>query len=155
MNKVGTKVSRRRIHPLPANNTHSPSFHPSHPQPRSLPLQRSNTVTMVSSIPSSWLLILFFQLQLCFGDLANLNLRQSCGTGYDVCAPKGASTRDVPEIGPSLARLYLNLLMTVNPQPARGNGPAGAGAPALGRRDSPDAICCKSAPYQRMDDRKG
>ena len=49
---------------------------------------------------------------------ANLSPRQSCGQGYRLCSPAGASTRDVPEIGPGLARLYLNLIQTVNPQPA-------------------------------------
>jgi hypothetical protein len=53
--------------------------------------------------------------------LADLDRRQSCSQGYYLCAPQGASSRDVPEIGPGLARLYLNLVETVNPQPAPAN----------------------------------
>jgi hypothetical protein len=65
----------------------------------------------VRLVPLLWL------ITLCFC-LADLNPRQSCGQGYHLCSPAGASFRDIPEVGPGLAKLYLNLIATINPQPA-------------------------------------
>jgi hypothetical protein len=65
----------------------------------------------VRLVPLLWLITLCF----CFADL---NPRQSCGQGYHLCSPAGASFRDIPEVGPGLAKLYLNLIATINPQPA-------------------------------------
>ncbi|KIY03438.1 uncharacterized protein Z520_00129 [Fonsecaea multimorphosa CBS 102226] len=95
-----------------------------------------------SSLPLSFvLLIVFMHLRLC---LADLNPRQSCGSGYDLCSPGGASTRDVPEIGPGLARLYLNLIQTVDPQPAPVHVmPSDSEiAPAHRARQTPGSLCC-------------
>ncbi|EXJ67506.1 uncharacterized protein A1O5_09519 [Cladophialophora psammophila CBS 110553] len=86
-------------------------------------------------------LLVLMHLCLC---LADLNPRQSCSSGYRLCSPDGASTRDVPEIGPGLARLYLNLIQTVNPQPAPVHiVPLGSGsAPAHRAREMPGSLCC-------------
>ncbi|OQV03765.1 hypothetical protein CLAIMM_08768 isoform 1 [Cladophialophora immunda] len=86
-------------------------------------------------------LVVLMHLCLC---LCDLNPRQSCGSGYDLCSPDGASTRDVPEIGPGLARLYLNLIQTVNPQPAPVHIVSSEmeTVPAHRAREIPGSLCC-------------
>ncbi|OAP63359.1 hypothetical protein AYL99_02586 [Fonsecaea erecta] len=86
-------------------------------------------------------LVVLMHVCLCLGDL---NPRQSCGSGYDLCSPDGASTRDVPEIGPGMARLYLCLIQTVDPQPAPVHIVSSDEhtAPAHRARDPPGSLCC-------------
>ena len=100
--------------------------------------------------------------------LADLVPRQSCAGGYFLCSPSGASFRDVPEIGPGLARLYVNLVETVNPQPApahlRGRSEEAPDAsladdldPATlvcftkGKKDASLATCCSKKGYGCLD----
>lgn len=76
---------------------------------------------------------------------------QPCSPGYTLCSPQGASIRDIPPIGPGLARLYLNLIETVNPQaaPAQANRSAGLHEPARRTGQTPDTLCCKW--FQHVD----
>lgn len=60
-------------------------------------------------------LLLLVQICLCFA--AGLASGQ-CGEGYHLCAPAGASNRQVPGINSGMAKFYFELVETVNPKPA-------------------------------------
>ncbi|EXJ82996.1 hypothetical protein A1O3_06813 [Capronia epimyces CBS 606.96] len=90
------------------------------------------------SLPS---VLLLFVLYACATDL---NPRQSCAPSYNFCSPKGSSVRDVPVLGPGLARLYVSLLQTVDTSPSRPRTKEnrGGGAVAHERRDATGTLCC-------------
>ncbi|KAI1629895.1 hypothetical protein EDD37DRAFT_74389 [Exophiala viscosa] len=95
---------------------------------------------MKASTPFFLVALLLSHVHLCMGTLES---RQSCSSDYALCSPQGASIRDIPPIGPGLARLYLNLIETVNPQPAQTNGSSTA-ASAHEARQGVATLCCAS-----------
>lgn len=94
------------------------------------------SLSLVLLLPA--VILLFFH-----AGASDLSLRQSCAPGYYLCSPAGASVRDVPDIGPGLARLYLNLLQTVDHIPPVANENIGGAALTREQRESSGTICCK------------
>ncbi|KIW10493.1 hypothetical protein PV08_11457 [Exophiala spinifera] len=96
----------------------------------------------MNSLPLICVIILsLMNFSLCASAISS---RQLCGSSYTLCAPNGASSKDIPPVGPGLASLYLNLLETID---ALGNTDQASDSPAPqepARRASqmPLTLCC-------------
>lgn len=66
-----------------------------------------------------------------------------CSSGFEQCTPVGASRREVPVIGPDLARFYLELVYTIRADTSK----AANHAPAIRQTDFGDSLCCKYLSY--------
>lgn len=67
--------------------------------------------------------------------------QEPCSVGFKQCSPAGASRREVPVIGPDLARFYLELVYTV--RIVSGNSHAVEGMAFARQTDPGDSLCCK------------
>ena len=70
-----------------------------------------------------------------------ISAQAPCAQGLEQCSPVGASGREVPVIGPDLARFYLELIYTVRGMP--GNSKATVHTPVARQTDFGDSLCCK------------
>jgi hypothetical protein len=85
---------------------------------------------------TAWIIIPFF--------ISITAAQQPCPPGLDQCSPAGASSREVPVIGPDLARFYLELIYTIVGLPP---GEQSAQEAAVIRRtDYGDSLCCMLRP---------
>ncbi|KPI42185.1 uncharacterized protein AB675_5544 [Cyphellophora attinorum] len=80
----------------------------------------------------SWIIIPFF--------ISTAAAQQACLDGFNQCSPAGASSREVPVIGPDLARFYLELIYTIVGLPAGENSVQEAAV--IRRTDYGDSLCC-------------
>ncbi|MCJ1284637.1 hypothetical protein MMC26_003972 [Xylographa opegraphella] len=82
-------------------------------------------------------------LSLVFPSCASrLKKRQDCGGSDSQCSPAGASSTTVPNLGPGLSTLYVDLLHSINGISAASRRSASEELNVLGRRSGSLNFCC-------------
>jgi hypothetical protein len=86
------------------------------------------------------MLLLFALLHCC----ASMGQAQACSVGFTFCSPSGATTRDVPEIGPGMERFYLSMVATIDAQTPQNTSTTPHPEPGdlIRKRESPKELCC-------------
>lgn len=85
----------------------------------------------------------FLILSLCLWclEIAGIVADNSCDTGYEPCAAKGAGSGSVPKIGPDMKDLYTDIVDSINS--AKSEKRAVQNAEGLAARDGSPSLCCE------------
>lgn len=100
---------------------------------------RSASSTSTMAFSTLFQLALFLSITLAVANASGPGGNKFCASGYEACSAAGQKTSTVPQIGPAISSLYVDLLQAIS-----GVSKRGVEEPAAAQSSLP--VCCTSYP---------